>query len=248
MANKPKRPARFDLQAAGRRRNLIVQISLVAILVIFAVAVVGYIISKRPPTGDRAVRVTSEKLIKDDSGDPKAVISFYEDFLCPACGHFERGFGPTVSKLIDTGAIAADYHMLGILDREANDHYSSRAGAAAYCVADENLDAFRRFHTALFTKQIQPAENGGDYPDDARLIELARQSGVIGDVPGCINGGKYRKMVAGMGKAAGIQATPTIRINGNDYEWSTPDDLVAKIREIVGDVPGLDTAAAPQAS
>ncbi|OHV04645.1 DsbA family protein [Mycobacterium talmoniae] len=248
MANKPKRPARFDLQAAGRRRNLIIQISLVALVVIFAVAVVGYIVYKKPPTGDRAVRVTSEKLIKDDSGEPKAVITFYEDFLCPACGNFERAFGPTVSRLIDIGAIAADYHMVGILDRAASDHYSSRAGAAAYCVADENIDAFRRFHTALYTEQIQPAEVGGNYPDDTRLIEIARQAGVIGHVPDCIHSGKYLKMVKNMAKVAEIHATPTVRINGADYKWSTPDALVAKIKEIVGDVPGLESVAARQAS
>ena len=59
-------------------------------------------------------------------------MSFYEDFLCPACGNFERTFGPTVSKLIDTGAIAADYSMVSILDSPKNQNYSSRAGAAAF--------------------------------------------------------------------------------------------------------------------
>jgi protein-disulfide isomerase len=35
-----------------------------------------------------------------------------------------------VNKLIDTGAVAA-----------------------AYCVADESIDAFRRFHAALYAQQ-----------------------------------------------------------------------------------------------
>ncbi len=55
-------------------------------------------------------------------------------------------------------------------------------------------------------------------------------------------------MVDGLASAAGIHATPTVRINGEDYQWSTPDALVAKIKEIVGDVPGLDSAATPPAS
>lgn len=248
MANKSKRPERFDLNAAGRRRNIIIQVSLVLVVVLFAVLLVGYIIYKKPPTGDRAVRVTSEKLVKTDGGDPKAVVTFYEDFLCPACGNFERAFGPTVSKLIDIGAIAADYHMVGLLDSANTDHYSSRAGAASYCVADASIDAFRRFHAALYSKQIQPQEVGGDYLDNARLIEQARQAGVVDDVPGCINGGKYTKMVAGMAKEAHIRGTPTVRINGTDYRWSTPQALVDKIKEIVGDVPGLDSVVAPQAS
>jgi len=252
-AAKPKRPASYDLNAAGRRRDLLVRIGLTAIVLLFAVVLVGYIViahnNKKTSSAERAVRVTSSKLITKDGGhDPKAVVSFYEDFLCPACGNFERGFGPTVSKLIDSGAIAADYYMVGLLSRPQNDDYSSRAGNAAYCVADESIDAFRRFHTALYTKEIQPSEAGTTFPDDAKLIELAREAGEVGKVPDCIKAGKYIPMVDGLATAAGIHATPTIRINGQDYQWSTPDALVAKIKEIVGDVPGLDTAAISAAS
>ena len=54
-------------------------------------------------------------------------------------------------------------------------------------------------------------------------------------------------MVAGMAGAAGITGTPTLRINGEDYQYSTPEALVAKIEEIVGDVPGLQAAPPAQA-
>jgi protein-disulfide isomerase len=249
---KPKRPASYDLNAAGRRRDLLVRIGLTAIVMLFAVVLVGYIVishNKKASGAERSVRVTSSKLItKDGSHDPKAVVTFYEDFLCPACGNFERGFAPTMSKLIDSGAIAADYYMVGLLSRPQNDDYSSRAGNAAYCVADESIDAFRRFHTALYTANVQPSETGTTFPDDARLIELAREAGVVGKVPDCIKAGKYTPMVDGLAAATGIHATPTVRINGQDYQWSTPQALVDKIKEIVGDVPGLDTAATPAAS
>ncbi len=249
-AAKPKRPS-YDLNAAGRRRDLLVRIGLTAIVMLFAVVLVGYIVishnKKTAASSERSVRVTSSKLVTQD-GKPKAVVTFFEDFLCPACGNFERGFGPTVSKLIDAGAIAADYYMVGLLSRPQNDDYSTRAGNAAYCVADESVDAFRRFHTALYTKEIQPSETGTTFPDNTKLIEYAREAGVVGKVPDCIKAGKYTTMVDGLATAAGIRATPTVRINGQDYQWSTPDALVAKIKEIVGDVPGLDTAATPAAS
>ncbi|BCO37004.1 hypothetical protein BMW24_011760 [Mycobacterium heckeshornense] len=251
MASKPNRPARYDLKAADRRRNLLIQIGLTGIVVIFAVGLVLYIVMTHghKPAAGQPVRVTSSKLVtKDGTRDPKAVVAFYEDFLCPACGNFERTFGPTVAKLIDSGAIAADYYMVGILDSARTDNYSSRAGAAAYCVADESIEAFRRFHTALFTKNLQPSETGSTFPDNARLIEIAREAGVVGKVPDCINSGKYVPRVEGMASATGIHATPTIRINGQDYEPSTPQALVAKIKEIVGDVAGLDSAATPAAS
>jgi protein-disulfide isomerase len=249
MANKSKQP-RYDLKAQDRKRNLAIQLGLTAIVVIFAVALVLYIVmsheKKTGPGAAQAVRITSNSLITKDGGtEPKAVLSLYEDFQCPHCQEFEKTFGPTINKLIDSGAVAADYYMVAILDTSANQNYSSRAANAAYCVADENKDAFRRFHTALFMQQ--PIEGSGNAPDNARLIEVARQAGVVGGVPDCINSGKHVDMVQGLAKAAGINSTPTVRINGQDYSWTTPDALVAKIKEIVGDVPGLDTAPAPAA-
>jgi protein-disulfide isomerase len=247
VATKPKR-ASYDLKAADRKRNLAIQIGLTAIVVIFAVALVLYIVmssDKKPQSGEaKSIRVASSNVIKKEgSSDPKVVLSLYEDFLCPHCGLFEQQFGPTVSKLIDTGAVATDFYMVGILDRPQNQNYSSRAGGAAYCVADQSIDAFRRFHAALYAQQ--PSETAVVFPDNARLVEVARQAGAGGGVPDCINKDRYTAMVQGLAAATGIQATPTIRINGQDYQTSTPDALVAKIKEIVGNVPGLNGAAPP---
>ena len=244
MATKPKRQASYDLKAADRKRNLAIQIGLTSIVVIFAVVLVGYIVlsnDKKPASGEtKSIRVTSSKLLTKEGGsDPKAVLSIYEDFLCPACGNFERQFGPTVSNLIDSGAVAADYYMVAILDRQG-DGYSSRASNAGYCVADESTDAFRRFHAALYAQQ--PEEGVGPFPDNARLIEVARQAGVAGKVPDCINSGRYTQMAQGLADAAGISSTPTIKINGEEYSPTTPDALVAKVKEIVGDVAGLEAA------
>jgi protein-disulfide isomerase len=133
--------------------------------------------------------------------------------------------------------VAADYYMVAILDRPGRD-YSSRAGAAAYCVADESIDAFRRFHAALYTHQ--PAESAASFPDNAALIDLARQAGAGDAAADCINNGSYTGMVVAMADATNVSHTPTVRINGQDYELSTSDALVARIKEIVGPVPGID--------
>ncbi|WP_264992326.1 DsbA family protein, partial [Mycobacterium montefiorense] len=196
MADKSKRPPRFDLKSTEGKSGRLIQIGGTAFIVIFAVALVFYIVTshhdkKGAATGPGdTVRVTSSKVVNQPgTNNPKAVVTFYEDFLCPACGNFERTFGPTVSKLIDSGAIAADYSVVSILDSSKNQNYPSRAGAAALCVADESMDAFRRFHTALFSTGIQPDERGPNFPDNAKLIELAREAGVVGKVPDCINSG-----------------------------------------------------------
>ncbi|WP_123023838.1 DsbA family protein [Mycolicibacterium stellerae] len=244
MATNSKKNARYDLNAADRRRNLFIQVGLTAIVVLLGVGLVLYIVmgaDKKPAAGEtKSIQVSSSKLItKEGTTEPKAVVSLYEDFLCPHCGEFERKFGPTISQLVDSGAIAADYYMVAILDSPSTGNYSSRSAGAAYCVADESKDAFRRFHSALYAQQ--PGETGTSFPDDARLIEVARQAGAGGTVPDCINKGKYVSMVEGLASASGIQSTPTVKINGQEFDVSnsTPDDLVAAVKAIVGDVPGL---------
>ncbi|MEU0494261.1 thioredoxin domain-containing protein [Mycobacterium sp. NPDC006124] len=249
MATKPKKTASYDLKAADRKRNVMIQVGLTAVVVIFAVALVAYIVSSgstKPAGGEsKAIRVaTSSVVTKPGTTEPKAVVSLYEDFLCPVCGNFEQTFGPTISTLIDSGAIATDFYMVAILDRPANQNYSSRAGAAAYCVADEDTSpdkqAFRRFHAAMYAQQ--PSETGTSFPTNQQLIETARQAGVAGKVPDCINNGRYLDMVKGLAAANKITGTPTVRINGEDYQFSTPNALVAKIKEIVGDIPGASAA------
>lgn len=241
VATKPKKPARYDLKAADRRRNIVIQVGLTVVVVIVAVALVIYIVTSgdKKPTGGEAksIRVASSKLItRDGTTEPKAVLGLYEDFLCPVCNRFEQQFGPAINDLIDSGAIAADYYMLAILDRPANQNYSSRASSAAYCVADEDTtpdkQAFRRLHAALYAQQ--PSETGTTFPTNAQLIELARQAGISGKAPECINSGRYLSMATGLAAATSVTGTPTVRINGEDYTPATPDALVAKIKEIVG--------------
>ena len=245
MANNKKSTPRYDLKAQDRKRNLAIQLGLTAIVVVFAVALVLYIVmghDKKTGSGEaQAVRITSNSLIKKDGSDePKAVLAMYEDFQCPHCRDFEKAFGPTISKLIDSGAVAADYYMVSILNSRLNDNYSTRAANAAYCVADESKEAFTRFHSALFA--MQPEEGAGGAPDNAKLIETARQAGAAGSVPGCVNSGKYNKMVDGLAAAAKITATPTIKLNGEEISPATPDDLIAKVTAVVGNVPGLQPA------
>jgi protein-disulfide isomerase len=254
VATKSKRPAaKYDLKAGERKRNLAIQIGLTAAVVVFAVALVLYIVmsSDKKHSGDiQAVRVASSDVIKKDgSSDPKAVLSLYEDFQCPHCRDFEKAIGPTIAQLISSGAIAADYNMVAILNSPANNKYSTRSANAGYCVGDADTtptkENFVRFHTALFAQQ--PPE-GSPAPDNAALISTARLAGIATDkISDCINNGKYSDMVDGLASASKITATPTLRLNGEDITVQTPADLVAKVKAIVGDVPGIDAAAAPAA-
>jgi protein-disulfide isomerase len=259
VANKTKR---YDLNAADRRRNMLIRVGLTAIVIIFAAALVFWIMNHKKPAvpaaGEkRAISVAvQDKLIKDSAGKPKVVLSMYEDFLCPHCGEFEQKMGATVQQLIDTGAVQADYYMVALpsLDTAQSQHYSSRAGNAAYCVADADTspgkDAFRRFHAALYAQQ--PGETSTSVPTNAQLIETARQAGVASqNLSDCINLGKYTTMVQGLATATGITGTPTVRVNGDQFAFSdttTPQDLINKVTQITGPVPGLTGAAPPPPS
>jgi protein-disulfide isomerase len=202
--------------------------------VVLTMAVTAALTASPSPTAGatdaKAIRVTSRNLITDPDGQPTVVLSLYEDSLCPYCRKFEHTFGATIDKLIDTGAVAVDYYMVAILDRPNRD-YSSRAGAAAYCAADESIDAFRRFKAALYAHQ--PSERAASFPDDAALIDMARQAGAGDATADCINSGIYTGMVAGMADATNVEHTPTVRINGQDYEPTTPDAMVASIEQLV---------------
>jgi len=246
VATNKKSSPRYDLNAADRKRDMFIKIALTAIVALFALGVVVYSmkLGKDSGAGDtQAVRVTSGALVKKEGTDePKAVLSIYEDFQCPHCRDFEKTFGPTIAKLVDSGAAAVDYYVVSILNR-TNDGYSSRAANAAYCVADENKDAFVRFHSALFAQQ--PQEGSGSGPNNARLTEIARQAGVTGGVPECISKGTYEKMSKGLAAASNITATPTLRLNGQDINPATPDELLAKVRAIVGPMPALMPAPPP---
>jgi protein-disulfide isomerase len=114
-----------------------------------------------------------------------------------------------------------------------------------------NKEVFSRFHAALYAQQ--PSETGSSFPDNKALIETARQAGAVGNVPDCINSGRYLPLAEGLAAATKVTGTPTIRINGDDFPISgpngpaKPEDLVAKVKAIVGDVPGLTAAPAAPA-
>jgi protein-disulfide isomerase len=244
MAVGSKRPPQYDPRAARRARTLAVQIGLTAIVAVFAIALVLYIVMpghKHPASGgapgSQAVRVASSKLITKPGGsEPKAVLSLYEDFQCPHCRDFEQAYGPTITNLINSGAVAADYYMVAILNSSANQNYSTRAAAVAYCAGQADTSptkqAFQRFHAALFAQQ--PPE-GSPAPDNSELIETARQAGIASsDFSACVTSNQYTDMVNGLAAATRITATPTLRINGQDYTPSTPEALTETIKKVVG--------------
>jgi protein-disulfide isomerase len=186
----------------------------------------------------QSVHIAAPNVItKPDSSEPLVTLTVYEDFLCPYCGLFEKTYGSSISKMIDAGQIAVDYTMVSILGRHNKSSYSVRSGAMAYCVADVDKGAFRRFHAALFAQQ--PDESANTFPTDDQLLDQARQAGATGSVPDCVHSGKYLTMVNNAVENSKIEGTPTINLNGQDVSDDLmnkfdPQTLIDKVNAITG--------------
>jgi protein-disulfide isomerase len=92
----------------------------------------------------------------------------------------------------------------------------------------------KQFHDLLF--ENQPAENSAGLPD-SRLVQLAVQAGANRkDVQKGIDGLEFQqwvKNVTDQASRAGVNATPTVRINGKTVEATTTADLVTEVEQAI---------------
>ncbi|GAC66484.1 DsbA family protein [Gordonia soli] len=218
-----------------RRRRLLIQGGVVAaIVVIVAAVVVGVVVSRSgDDTSDAATPagVTATGAIRLGDTNAPVVITVVEDLQCPACRQFESISGSTLSELSQQKGVAVDYTTIAILDKASSTDYSSRAANASYCVAEADVAKWPAWHTTMFDEQ--PAEGSAGLTDD-RLVEIAKDAGVGGDVANCITDGKYRDRVRATTQTAlgkGVQGTPTVFVNDSQVQDVTPAGLRAAVAQ-----------------
>jgi protein-disulfide isomerase len=220
-----------------RRRNLVVTGSAVVVLALIVV-IATLVQSSRDTTG--ATGSTPAGVVGRyavPAGPPSAPVkvTVYEDFICPFCGQFEAASRTALQKDIEQGKVQFQYHVLSFLDRSSSTRYSTRAANALAVVLDKDGPAVaKQFHDLLF--ENQPAENSAGLPD-SRLIQLAVQAGANRkDVQKGIDGLEFQqwvKNVTDQASRAGVNATPTVRINGKTVEATTTADLVTKVEQAI---------------
>lgn len=163
------------------------------------------------------------------------VLDVYEDFMCPACAMFEDQYGVEITERITDGSLAVRHHDLNFLDqRSSSGDYSTRAAAAAQCVAgDGEASTYLAFRYALFAIGTQPREGVAADLTDADLADVAVDSGASVSAATCIvDGDKIdAATVAAMSsttdlsdKTDGQVATPSVydgesRVNISDPAW-----------------------------
>lgn len=239
--SKSRKP-NLDLGKSEKRDALFVRLGVVAVLVVIAVGIGTWaVLSNRSSVGEgsQPTVATAEGAFRVTSApagtEPKAVLTVFEDFQCPACQQFEMNFGATLAELAEIPEVAIDYRPIAILDGQSADQYSTRSANASACVAEAtaqqgDFTIWRDFHDSLYTQQ--PSEGGAGL-SDGQLNRLAQDAGSP-NVNECITNRQYGDWVAqGTSNAAseGVTGTPTVKLNGEQVELSTPDELAARVRE-----------------
>ncbi|MEV0246674.1 thioredoxin domain-containing protein [Nocardia sp. NPDC050712] len=212
------RPQRND-------RKIRVQL-LVAAVLVAVIAVVGAVLvfSKTGQADDvvagQALGVTpqhagADGAVRVGAPDAKVVVRLVADLQCPACQAFEKYNGAVLEDAVAKGEAAVEYSIITFLDRASADQYSSRAGNAAYCVANTGVGNYQRWLATMF--QRQPREGGAGLPDST-LIDIAGAAGYTDpSVAQCITERTYDTFLRQKTQevfATGVNSTPTVLVNG----------------------------------
>jgi protein-disulfide isomerase len=166
------------------------------------------------------------------TGDGPVRVDAFIDFLCPFCRRFELSAGPALADLVAGRLIGLAYHPMNFLDAASTTNYSTRAAAASGCAADQGR--FTDYAHALF--QDQPRE-GGPGLTDAELAGLGRDLGLTDAAfASCLSEAPYLDWppyVTARATALGVQATPTVLVNGTAVQ---PDsrEITAAVRKAAG--------------
>ncbi|EXG80143.1 DsbA family protein [Cryptosporangium arvum] len=214
--------------AERRRRAIVVSVIALAVLVLAAGIGVTFYLSNKPENValPRAATTTGLTVGKDTA---PVTVDVYLDFQCPICKTFEDESGKTLQKYVDEGVVKIAYHPVAYLDRfSSGTKYSSRSSAASGCASDAGK--FPEFLTTLYANQ---PEEGGSGLTDATMVSLAEKAGITGDTfEKCVEDQKYAdwtKSVTDEASKAGVNGTPTVKVNGTALESPTTAALTAAV-------------------
>jgi protein-disulfide isomerase/uncharacterized membrane protein YphA (DoxX/SURF4 family) len=184
-----------------------------------------------------------------------ATVDVFEDFMCPACGAFERSAGKTLEADVKANKAQARYHPIAILDSLSNGaNYSTRAANASLCAADVSVDAFVKFHDILFQPDVQPKENTSGLTD-GRFLQIAQQAGLATGAQAtfttCVQTQQHKALVQALTDNAskrGVTGTPTVLVNGKKLAKNDLATLTAAIAAADAKGPAPSPSPAPTPS
>lgn len=208
--------SRRRARARGVNRRWVVGAVITVVIVVGVLIVVGTTMatssSAKAPSA-----ITPSAM--DECGGPACgqanapvTIEVYADFQCPYCARADAVLQQLVPKYVDTGKVQIIYRNYTFIGPE-----SEAAAQAALCASDQSK--FWEYGDYLFTHQA--GENTGAFSNN-NLVRIAAQLGLDSTTfKACLDGGKYTARVqqeTAQAQQRGVQATPTLFINGQKYE------------------------------
>lgn len=202
----------------------IITILIAAWILAMGIVIAGWLISKQialnslsntlPVTQPARVNidVPAGMPVLGDNNAPVTVIEF-ADFQCPFCSEWQKLVFPQLkTQYIDTGKIRFVYMDYAFLGQE-----SFRAAEAARCAHDQGK--FWEYHDTLL--QNQKGENENAF-SDVNLKQFAKNLALDENkFSFCLESNTYQKAVEDAlqkGSEYGVEATPTVFIDGYEYE------------------------------
>lgn len=200
-------------------------VAAVVIVGVVAAVLAGASGSKTAAAGAAPAHATSDSggiVANPGKATPAApTLELWEDFQCPICGDLEKAAGSQITAMAKAGDVKLVYHMLSFLDGNLSNDSSARAADAAACADDAGK--FLGYHAAVYAHQ--PTTEGQGYTD-AQLEQFAEQAGISGAAldtwKSCYAQKTYAQYVTNVqvaGTKAGINGTPTVKLNGKELDF-----------------------------
>jgi len=207
---------------------------IVALVVV--VALIGfYLISNRAPSSTpvAADKVDFHLESQPSLGEPDAPVKVVEfgDYKCPACKRFhEQVFFKLKHDYIDTGKVEFFFINFQFIGPD-----SITAGIAGECIYHQSEPAFWAYHGAVYENQ---GPENQLWATPGFLLELVRQHVKVkideAELERCIADERYRKDVEQdrkIGEVAGVNATPSIFVNGQKVDYPSYKAIKAAIEK-----------------
>lgn len=232
-----------EAQARREKRNRVLLIAgVVVFVVIVALAIYSIVASSssKPPlddVGDAPSGVTESGAIPvgaDGAGtvnEGAPELDIYVDYLCPHCATFEEINGEDIVDLVAAGELTALVHPVSYMDRSSDyTGFSTRGAQATAVVAEKAPEQLLDFNLALFEAQ---GPGGGVELSDEQIAEAGRSIGLDDDVVATFGGENFKDWVlaaSGQARNDGVTGTPTIQLDGEDFnDWTTPGALAKAV-------------------
>ena len=209
-AKRGQRDRRGGRPAIPRTQLLIA--SAIAIVAVVALVWAGTA-GRSGPATTLPPSVTQSGHVRGEASAP-VTIEEWADLQCPACGQFARLTEPKLlASYVSKGQVRIVFHHFAFLGLE-----SSWAAEASECAGEQGK--FFEFHDKLFASQA--GENRGAFSKD-NLKRFGAELGLGQSFASCVDSGRYAQTVRDdtkVGEGRGVQATPTLFVNGRKIEYA----------------------------